>query len=214
MSDRTDNIAQMIEVYTQQIERYENLSTWYAAFVVVCVLAIIAMAIFLILNRKKQDNGSREIYNASLSGIFLLIPSITTLYLYVFSMNMRKVALYRGYLAFLEEQWNSLEGLEIMLFDGEIIKRFFPIQNFLVNGLGPVVMAVFIILSLIIGFGLSIYFEKQLKASKIKKSLQLLLGILIIVCVLFDGICTYYLTNNDYTTDAVVNYCEKAVSCK
>lgn len=209
MTDKTNDIIQVINSYTDQIERYENLSTWFAAFCVACILAVIAIAVFLIIKREEEAEHCRAIYNSVLSGIFLIIPSVTTLYLYVFSMNMRKVALYRGYLGFLERQWNSLAGVDIMLFDEGIMGRFFSLQNFLVNGLGPVVMAVFIVLSMIVGFGLSIYFWRKIRDSGMKKILKLLLCVLLLVCVLFDGLCTYYLSTNGNVTEAVMDYCEK-----
>lgn len=111
MIDKSSNIIQMIDTYTNQIERYENLSTWFAGFSVLCILVTIIAASFIILKREKECSNKKNIYNSILSGIFLIIPSITTLYLYTFTMNMRKVALYRGYLAFLEKQWNSLADL-------------------------------------------------------------------------------------------------------
>lgn len=209
MVDKTNDIIQIINSYTAQIERYENLSTWYAAFSIVCVMVVAMTAITLIIKQKEEEDTNRAFYNGVLSCIFLIIPSVITLYLYVFAMNMRKVALYRGYLGFLEKQWNSLSGLNIMLFDDEIINNFYSFPNFLVNGLGPIVMAIFIILSIIIGFGLSIHFIRQLKNSRIKTALRLLVCILMIICVLFNGLCTYYLSTNESVTESVINYCEK-----
>lgn len=49
-----------------------------------------------------------------------------------------------------------------MLFDSEIITEFFSFRRFPVNGLGPVVMSVFLLLALGLSFGLSIYFQRQL----------------------------------------------------
>ena len=209
MSDKTNDIVQMIDSYTDQIERYENISTWFAAFSVICILGVIIMAIFLLVRYRNEDDQNRSLYDCILSEIFLIIPSITTLYLYVFSMNMRKVALYRGYLSFLEQRWNVLAGEEVMLFDSQVIKEFFSFNSFLVNGMGPVVMAVFIIFSIVIGFGMSIHFVKKLKQSKIKNVLRIMLCVVTIVCILFDGLCTYYLSTNDNVTRSVVEYCEK-----
>lgn len=209
MSDKTNDIVQMIDSYTNQIERYENISTWFAAFSVICILGVIIMAIFLLVRYRNEDDQNRSLYDCILSAIFLIIPSITTLYLYVFSMNMRKVALYRGYLSFLEQRWNVLAGEEVMLFDSQVIKEFFSFNSFLVNGMGPVVMAVFIIFSIVIGFGMSIHFVKKLKQSKIKNVLRIMLCVVTIVCILFDGLCTYYLSTNDNVTRSVVEYCEK-----
>lgn len=210
MSDKSREIAQIIHTYTEQIERYENLSTWFAAFCAGAILIIIAAASGLMIKRERASTN-RRMYNFILSGIFLLIPSLTTLYLYTFAMNMRKVALYRGYLAFLEKQWNLLSGVDIMQFDSEVITEFFSFKEFLVNGLGPAVMALFVVFSLIIGFGLSVYFLKQMELSRMKSILRVCVCVLLVVCVLFDGMCTYYLAGNDSITKSVLIQCERRI---
>ena len=91
-----------IRVYTGQIERYETLSTWFAAFHVVCLLVLLSFAGFLLLRRRGESGGERALTTGILSASLLGVPVLTTLYLYTFAMNMRKVALYRGYLSFLE----------------------------------------------------------------------------------------------------------------
>lgn len=205
----TDNITQMITSYTEQIERYESLSTWFAAFSAVCILAVFFFAIMLIIRQQKEDAGSRERYYVFLSALFLVVPSITTLYLYTFAMNMRKVALFRGYLSFLETRYNSLAGADIMLFDNEIIDTFYSFGSFYVNGLGPVVMAFFVIAALAIGFAASLYFAGKVSWVKVRNRLRLFAGLLAIVCILFDGLCTYYLSINDQVMHSVMHYCEK-----
>lgn len=210
MADKSGEIAQMIRTYMEQIERYENLSTWFAAFCAGAILIIIIAACSIMVKKAREREG-RMMYNFILSGIFLLIPSLTTLYLYTFAMNMRKVALYRGYLAFLEKQWNLLAGADIMQFDSEVITKFFSFREFLVNGLGPAVMALFVAFSLIIGFGLSVYFLKQMELSRMKSILRVCVCVLLVVCVLFDGMCTYYLAGNDSITKSVLIQCERRI---
>lgn len=207
--EKLNDIVEMIDTYTNQIERYENLSTWYAAFSTVCIVLILWYAVHLILCRGREGEQRQSLYNVILSGVFMLIPAIVTLYLYVFAMNMRKVALYRGYLCFLEEQWNALSGLEIMQFDRGVIKEFFSFQSFLTNGLGPVVMALFIVFAFGIGFGLSIFYLMKLKRSAVKSVLTGVLCVLVLVCISFSGLCTYYLSINDSVVEAVVEYCQE-----
>ena len=173
--EQANGIIQMIDSYTDQIERYESLSTWFAAFSMICVMAVLLIAVALILRRNRDDGRNSSFYHLVLSGLFLLIPTIATLYLYVFAMNMRKVAMYRGCLSFLEEQWNALAGTEAMLFDGGIVKEFFSFQSFLVNGLGPAVMSTFIVLTFVIGFGLSIHFLRKLDRSTVRTWMTVLL---------------------------------------
>ena len=207
--DKTDNIIQMIGSYTEQIERYENLSTWFAAFSVVCILTVVFFAIALIIRQQKEEKGNRERYHIFLSVLFLIVPSITSLYLYTFAMNMRKVALFRGYLSFLESQYNSLAGSNIMLFDNEIIDTFYSFGSFFVNGFGPIVMAFFVIAALAIGFGASLYFARRVSQMRIRGWLKFAIAILAFVCILFDGLCTYYLSINDQVMHSVVHYCEQ-----
>lgn len=206
--DKAGHITQMINSYTEQIERYESLSTWFAAFSAVCILAVFFFAILLIIRQQKEDEGNRERCHIFLSALFLVVPSITTLYLYTFAMNMRKVALFRGYLGFLETQYNRLAEANLMLFDNGIIDTFYSFGSFYVNGLGPVVMAFFVIAALAIGFGASLYFARKVRQAKVRNRLQLCMGILAFVCIVFDGLCTYYLSINDQVVQSVIRYCE------
>lgn len=57
-------------------------------------------------------------------------------------------------------------------------------------------------LSMVVGVGLSIYFERQLRNIRVKKAL---LAVLLLVCALFDGVCTYYLSTNDAVVESVVD---------
>lgn len=207
MLDKTNELIQIVEVYTTQIEKYETLSTWYSAFCIACVLMIIFMIILLILRPIKEDAKKGDNYNIALSVLFLLIPTVMTLYLYTFAMNMRKVALYRGYLNFLEKQWNMLTQSEMMIFDFRIIRDFYSPQSFWVNGLGPVVMAFFVVLFFLGGFGMAAHCAKNIKSRKLSMNIRTLLCVLFIVYLLFDGMCVYYLSTNDQVVESVNNYC-------
>lgn len=209
MQNKEYDIVQLIYSYTDQIERYESMSTWFSAFCIVCILVVLLSAAVLIIYQKKQDSGRKELCNMLLSGIFLIIPSIVTLYLYTFAMNMRKVALYRGYLSFLESQYNELTQMNVMLFDNGIVDRFLSVRSFPVNGLGPAIMIVFIIAAFFIGFGLSIHFVKRLSYSQIRDRLKLAIIVLMAVCIFFDGLCCYYLSINDRVVASVISYCEE-----
>lgn len=211
MDSKLNGLMEAIRVYTGQIERYETLSTWFAAFHVVCLLVLLSFAGFLLLRRRGESGGERALTTGILSASLLGVPVLTTLYLYTFAMNMRKVALYRGYLSFLEQCWNQQSGLNAMLFDGEIITEFFSFQRFLVNGLGPVVMSVFILLALGLGFGLSIYFQCQLPGSRMKRGLAWLTGVTLVVSLFFDVLCTYYLSTNDAAVQAVLQSCQNLI---
>lgn len=207
MTTQASDLMQAIGVYTDQIERYESMSTWFMAFHVVCLLVILALAGLLAIFREKGRN--RALYTGLLSAVFLVVPVLATLYLYCFAMNMRKVALYRGYLRFLEQRWNTLTGLDAMLFNSEVMDRFFSFRSFLVNGLGPAVMAVFVLLALGLSLWLSVHFLRQLTSSKMKKGLGFLVGLTLAVCICFNGLCVYYLSTNDSIVASAAAYCEE-----
>lgn len=205
--DKINNITQMIDSYTEQIERYESLSTWCSLLTVICILAVIIFAEYMIVKNNGRSDCNAAGNNLILSGLFLTIPSITTLYLYIFAMNMRKVALFRGYLKFLEIQWNTMADSEIMLFNSQIIDKFLSTRVFPVNGLGPVVMALFLVLAVVIGFGLSFYFSCKIQNFAVKRGMKLLICILGIVCILFSSTCCYYLAANDIVVKKVFEDC-------
>ena len=96
-----------------------------------------------------------------------------------------------------------------MLFDNEIIDTFYSFGSFYVNGFGPIVMAFFVIAALAIGFGASLYFARRVSQTRIRGRLKLAIAILAFVCILFDGLCTYYLSINDQVMHSVVHYCEQ-----
>ena len=168
-----------------------------------------------LITKNNSGNGCNETgYNLILSGLFVSIFSIITLYLYIFAMNMRKVALFRGYLSFLESQWNAIAGSKIMLFDSQIIDKFFSLRVFLVNGLGPVVMILFLVISAVLGFGLSFYFTYRLQNLTVKRGMGLLICVLGIVCIFYSGICCYYLATNDFAAKAVLEDCQAELQLK
>ena len=210
--EQSYGIIQMIDSYTSQIERYESLSTWFAAFSMTCIMVVLLIAVALLLRRNRDENRNGPFYDIVLSGLFLLIPTLTTLFLYVFAMNMRKVAMYRGYLSFLEEQWNALVGAETMLFDEEIVREFFSFHSFLVNGLGPAVMSAFIVLAFVIGFGMSVHFLRKIESAKARIRMAVLLSVLLVICVSFSVMCAYYLSINDSVMMQVIKYCQEVNS--
>lgn len=195
MKTEASDIVQLIIEYTRQVEKYESVSTYYSA---ICLGGILATALFIVcLLARRQKEAAREIYDKALCALCLLPPVITTLYLYTFAMNMRKVAMFRGYLGYLENLRNSLADYPVTSFDQELVTQFLGAGSFLVNGLGPAVMGIFVILSFVIGFRLSAYFGQKVTSSEFKKWQKIIFWVLLIVCTLFDIMCVYYLSVND-----------------
>lgn len=202
METEANGIIQLIIEYTRQVEEYESVSTYYSA---ICLGGIWATALFITyLIVRRQKEVEQEIYDKVISVLCLLPPVITTLYLYTFAMNMRKVAMFRGYLGYLENMINSLEEHSVMSFNHELVTKFLDAESFHVNGWGPAVMGIFVILSIVIGFCLSAYFGRKVTSSEFKKWQKIIFYVLLIVCVLFDIMCVYYLSINDRVVDEVI----------
>ncbi len=202
MKTEISEIVQLIIEYTRQVEKYESVSTYYSA---ICLGGIWATTLFIIyLLVRRQKESAQEIFDKVISTLCLLPPAITTLYLYTFAMNMRKVAMFRGYLGYLENLRNSLADYSVMAFDQELVTQFLGAGSFPVNGWGPAVMGIFVILSLVIGFRLSAYFGQKVTSSEFKKWQKIIFYVLLIVCVLFDIMCVYYLSINDRVVDEVL----------
>lgn len=202
MKTEINEIVQLIIEYTRQVEKYESVSTYYSA---ICLGGIWATALFIVcLLVWRQKEAEQEIFDKVISAICFLPPAITTLYLYTFAMNMRKVAIFRGYLGYLENLWNSLADYSVMAFDRELVTKFLDAGSFPVNGWGPVVMGIFVILSLVMGFSLSAYFGQKVVSCRFKKWQKIIFYVLLIVCVLFDIMCVYCLSINDKVADEVL----------
>ena len=92
----------------------------------------------------------------------------------------------------------------VVSFDQELVAQFLGAKGFPVNGLGPVVMGIFVILSIVLGFRLSAYFGQKINSSEFKKWQKIIFYVLLIVCVLFDVMCVYYLSINDRIVDEVL----------
>lgn len=202
MKTEMNEIIQLIVEYTRQIEKYESVSTYYSA---VCLGGIWATALFIAcLMVRRQKESEQEIYDKALAALCLMPPAITTLYLYNFAMNMRKVAMFRGYLGYLENLRNGLTDVSVMSFDQELVTLFLGTRSFLVNACGPAVMGIFVILSLVVGFRLSAYFGKKVTSSEFRKWQRIIFYGLLIVCVLFDIMCVYYLSMNDTVVEGIL----------
>lgn len=205
MKTEISEIVRLIIEYTRQVENYERVSTYYSAICLGGIWATMLFIIYLLVQRQKES--TQEIYDKVISILCLLPPAITTLYLYIFAMNMRKVAIFRGYLGYLETLRNSLADYPVTAFDQELVTQFLGIESFPINGLGPAVMGIFVILSLVIGFCMSAYFGQKVISSEYKKWHKIIFFVLLIVCVLFDIMCVYYLSINSRVTDEVLQQC-------
>ena len=202
MKTEVGEIVQLIIEYTRQVEKYENVSTYYSAICLGGILITVFFIICLLVQRQKET--AQEMYDKAISAVCLVPPAITTLYLYTFAMNMRKVAMFRGYLGYLENIWKSLSDYSVVAFDQELTAQFLGVKNFPVNGWGPAVMGICVILSVVIGFYLSACFGQKVGSSEFRKWQKIIFYVLLIVCVLFDIMCVYYLSTNERIVDEIL----------
>lgn len=160
-AEKIASLTALIVMYSEQLEEYDRSN---GTFVVGCITLIGAtLGVMLTLNARGKKRESSPNLTLSeqtlpkddidkktrlaLTAMFMIIPSAMTLCLYVFSMQCRRVAFFRGYLSYLEKQLSELIGTP-MIFNQEIVGHFFG--NFTTNQYGPLVMGIFIIVILII----------------------------------------------------------------
>ena len=156
--------------------------------------------------------------NRGISLLFLIIPMIVMLYLYVFSMQCRKVAIYRGYLWYLEDELNKKIETKV-LFDNGIVDKFiggFPPtalspEQFLTNRLGPVVMGMFVLGIYIVSFAFADYFSnwkvERMWGSRFYRYYRFWFLLLLLACSGFSLVCMYDLCVNGTVVEEVHRYC-------
>lgn len=166
-----NGIESLISQYSAQIDEIDNQTGTLCMAGLAAVGALIAIVCGLISNGSKLKGGNqgldhRSVYRG-ISAIMLVPPCIATFCLYVVADNSRKVAMYRGYLAALEEEWNGLSGLgdkKLMLYNGTLVNEFIgpsagnPLEGLTSNY--AILGATILILLLLYGgsFACSIYY--------------------------------------------------------
>lgn len=242
-------IQALISTYTTQLESYDqmisNLVMTFVAFIGV-IFGIIVTLIRarqdrineLIKNepcierdssKKAAGNMKKYSFHSSLSNInraiscmFLCFPPLVTLFLYIFSMSSRKVAVYRGYLMYLEKMISKRTSKYIS-FDDTVVREFIDgnigqaicygadDNILLTNCLGPLVMLLFVIGILFVGFRFAYYFsnwENEEKNNTVFfKNFSFLFYALIFICILFSVVCMIDLATNGEIMKAVRDFC-------
>lgn len=159
--------------------------------------------------------------NRAISIFFILIPEVAMLYLYTFSMNTRKVAVYRGYLRFLEEKLSSYMRITLDYdnIDNGIVGRFVAGhfiefkagETFYTNTYGIIVLGISLLLLYFACFMLSWYFSNYLIERCYHKSIfsfmYKCLIMTMVICVLFSSIFVFDLFQNDKVSENVYKMC-------
>lgn len=209
----TESVLQeQISLYSAQLEEYDRTCI---NFVLTCIgfAGVIFGIIATLLNiqKNKQNNDSSQhtesrVIEKVIAVLILIVPSMMTLCLYVFSMQCRRVAFFRGYLKYLEERLS--ERMEVpLLFNTKIVEEYFG--KFTTNRIGPVVMGVFIAVILLISLLCSLYYAKAFWNSGIGgKVVYILLFVLLpLFCIAACAVFTVDLSINDSIVKSVYEYC-------
>lgn len=213
-----DEMINLISSYTSELESLDlanqNHITTCLGLILVVIGAIATMA-----GIAKKGNTSPSIYK-SISGLFMTIPVISTLYVAILTMNTRKVAVYRGYLIYLEQEYNKNSDAIRQRLNTSALD--FISRNSNQNPVGSVMNSFIVIISIAVilivfisCISLSrVTFKKSLEASsdrKIKHTrVELLmtlsyLGILVVcITILFVSFIDLYI--NDVTFSNVIQH--------
>lgn len=215
ISDNTVAVLlEQISLYSDQLEEYDRANS---SFVMTCIAfwgVIFGIVITLLARRK--DKGGKAISNEknmqvdkALSMLFLTLPAIMTLCLYVFCIQCRRVAFFRGYLRYLEEEISKRIEVPLLFNDG-IVGKF--LGEFYTNRFGPVVMIAFIFAIIAAGLVFSYRYSKDISqwagTSCIQKMVYyFVLRVLPIISIAACALFTYDLLINDRIVEEVYQYC-------
>lgn len=150
---RIDQLMAALTLYTTQLEDYDKSNFNACMTCIGFVGGLIAVVGTIICT--SSNNGNVSWLNEAVAVILLLIPLIITLFLYNFSMNCRRSALFKGYTQFLEECLNKELEKEYMLYSNFLIPKHYA--NFPVNKYGPIALMIFLFFLYAFSFIISFY---------------------------------------------------------
>lgn len=108
MTDKSQDIISLINQYTSELEELDQLSITYIMTCIGVIGVILGIIATIYINNKK-NNWQSTSYRI-VAPLFLTIPVIISIFLGAVTLNCRKVAIYRGYLVYLEQSYNKLSG--------------------------------------------------------------------------------------------------------
>lgn len=219
--DKIDVLTELLATYTSQMEQYERLSTDFSITCVgfIGVLIGVLITALSIAFRTDANNRGRKIIYRLVSVVLMIIPCFSILFFYVFSMNCRKVAIYQGYMTYLEGVINDNICGDYIIHNSKLVDNFLA-EGFPTNRFGGIVMIIVFILVIGASVAFSIYFYKlaneinntgaggNVKTGKLFKILYIIAFVLICVMVLvFGSILMCDLLHNDDVRHNVTEFC-------
>lgn len=188
---RADILMQSIVLYTTQLEDYDK-NNITAGMSCIGFIGLIITAVAAVLAGYKKENSS--FFNQAIAVVLLFVPEIFVLFLYNFAMASRRSAIFRGYLMFLEEVLNKELGADYMLLNQQLIPN--QLSNFSVNTNGPIVLGIFIVIFMVLFFGISCYFAWRSKNGIFFKVYYWFFIIFAIICIYCSCWYVAYLRTN------------------
>ena len=180
-------ITELIRLYTSEAETYDRSSfnACIGCFGIVGGIFTVLATLF--------TSGSGGFGVAKTIGyvLVMVVPSIVALFMYIFAMNCRRVAMYRGCLKYLEETLNTKIKRNIAVYSLKVIPRY--MDEFHLNKYGPIAMVVFtvlaILLSLFVGLNSvkNLTFEGEGVKYLVFVALIVYMAFCLLVCVLAMG---------------------------
>ena len=190
---RVDELMAAITLYTTQLEDYDKSNFNACMTCIGFVGGLIAVVGAILCTSLNNNNNS--FLNEAVSIILLLIPLIVTLFLYNFSMNCRRSALFRGYIQFLEECLNKELGKNDMLYSKFLIPEYYA--KFPVNRFGPFAMILFLLMLYIFSFFISSTFACRSIYTEFVTAYKWGMRILLVFCTSFSVLYVVSLARND-----------------
>lgn len=188
---KVDILMEAITFYTNQLEDYDK-SNFTACISCIGFVGGIIAVIGAILSSESSVNDL--LMSRVVPTLLLLIPAIVTLFMYNFSMNCRRSAIFSGYVQFLEEQLNKEIDQKIMLYSSFLISQKYA--TYKVNHYGPVAMFTVLLIIFVICLACSFYFM----ICKSALPCDLYVGACVVlgcICVALTGCYAYSLTQNN-----------------
>lgn len=235
-------LEERISFYSQQAELYDQINCVLVFFFLFLIFLIVIVLLKLILKTNKNycmnddfhnshSNNNKlkktsptspdnlimkqgNIKNFIISLLFCSITAIQTLFIYIFAINCRKVAIFRGYLNYLEGYYNNITNTNIHNFNPDIIDSFFrsvdtgiPGKTFFSNIYGPIALCIFMVIILVGCVYFSLKYLNTITCFSKVWLVNIFYIFYFIFTIAFIILCLIDLSTNTYTIDLVNSYC-------
>jgi len=213
MTDKSQDIISLISQYTSELESLDQLNNTYIMTCIGTIGVILSIIVAVIsIDKKVWKTPPYRV----VAPLFLSIPVVACVFLSVVTLNCRKVAMYRGYLVYLENSYNQIEGVVPQFYNSNTLQ--FLSKWWITNLNGSVMNRVVDVFSVVIVVMLFLIcficaykaFDKTTNAkgykSKKEKSIFYISFCLVIVaCVIVSISCACDLIINNITVEKVLN---------